>query len=156
AVARRLPSELKATQAVTPMPLGARYSWPLANSQNRAVLSQEALTRRLPSGLKATFLTTSVCPLRVRSSCPVVTSQSFKLPEAKLPLARLRGLPGTPPPTASRLPSGLKARQKTKSVGPLKLASSLPLSVFHIWTVLSGLSKGKLHSAVARSLPSGL
>ena len=63
------------------------------------------LARVVPSGLKATELTTSECPLRVRNSVPVETSHSFMV-LSQLPLARV-------------FPSGLKATEATRSECPV-------------------------------------
>ena len=51
-------------------PLRVRVSWPVAASQTFTVPSTLAEAIRLPSGLNATLLTPSVCPLRVRISSP--------------------------------------------------------------------------------------
>ena len=59
-----------------------------------------------PSGLKATLLTASVCPLRVRTSWPVCASHTFTV-LSSLPLTR-------------RLPSGLKATLQTPAGVPLE------------------------------------
>ncbi len=75
---------------------------PVAASQRRRVLSKEPETRRLPSGLKATDCTRSVCPWRGGPmGLPVAASQ------------RRRVL--SPEPETRRLPSGLKATELTQS-----------------------------------------
>src|SRR5579864_9449827 len=53
------------------------FSLPGCTSHTFTVWSLEALARRLPSGLKQTLLRRSVCPLRVRSSCPFSASYTF-------------------------------------------------------------------------------
>jgi hypothetical protein len=63
-----------------------------------------------PSGLKATELIQRVCPVRIRSSQPVATSQSWTVPSA--------------PPDARVRPSGLKATEVTISECPLCTTSS--------------------------------
>src|SRR5205807_124904 len=60
----------------------SRTRFPEAHGQGEAsqiltVPSEEALARRLPSGLKTTLLTGSVCPLKVSVSWPVAASQTF-------------------------------------------------------------------------------
>ena len=71
-------------------------SWPVFASHILIVLSSPPVTRRLPSGAKATPR-----PLIVRSSWPVRASHTFTSGNA----------PGPPPPPmvlATRVPSGLK------------------------------------------------
>ena len=86
-----------------------RISCPVAASRHTSspVRSELAEASRLPSGLNATLQTSSVCPLRVRNSCPVAASQIFtvwsKLPEA------------------SRLLSGLNATLLMSLVWPLRV-----------------------------------
>src|SRR6185295_2342450 len=90
--------------------------------------------RRLPSGLKATFLT-DFASLRVRTSRPLAASHNFTVLSSDA--------------VARRLPSGLKATPMTACVCPLRVLTSWPLSASHNFTVLSA-------EAVAKRLLSGL
>src|SRR5262249_58777766 len=69
-------------------------------SQTLTVPSQDALARRLPSGLKHTpptrsmYPSRSMCPWRVRIASPVRASHTFTVPSSQA--------------VAIRLPSGLK------------------------------------------------
>src|SRR5262249_3123792 len=67
---------------------------PVVASQERTSNPLSRETTRRPSELKQTLWTLAVCPLRVRSSCPVAASHTFTVWSA-LALAR-------------HLPSGLK------------------------------------------------
>src|SRR5262249_34856017 len=130
ALARRLPSGLKAT-LLTPPPCLKVNSWPVWASHTFTVLSAEPLAKRLPSGLKATHQIASVCPLNENRSWPTWSSQSFS------------DFPAT---LAKPLPSGLKATPKPAS---LRERSSRLVWASHTFTVLSA-------EALARRLPSGL
>src|SRR5229473_1716559 len=110
---------------------------------NLTVLSQEALARRLPSGLKATLCTQLVCPLRESSSWPVCASHTFTSP----------GLLNSPPPETMRLPSGLNATLLTSLVCPLRESSSWPVCASHTFTS-PGLPSTPLPETMR--LPSGL
>ena len=68
---------------------------------------------RLPSGLNATLVTVSVCPLRERISWPLSASHTFTV---------LSWLPLT-----MRLPSGLNATLMTAPVCPLRVRISCAL-----------------------------
>src|SRR5207248_2599912 len=100
ALARRLPSGLKATQATGPVcPVRTISCFPSAVSHNVTALSSDALARRLPSGLKATPKIGA--DPRVSFTSPVAASQNriFGPPVLNLTLTQ---------PT-TRVPSGLKA-----------------------------------------------
>src|SRR5262245_40829570 len=91
----------------------------------------------LPSGENATLRTASVCPLRVRVSCPVCASHTFTsqgvyclLFSSHLPL-----------PEAIRLPSAENATHKTWPVCPLRVRASCPVCASHTFTVLSSLAE---------------
>ena len=75
------------------------------------------LTRRPPSGLKATLTSAAVCPLHVRSSWPVCAFHTFTVlsPEA---LAR-------------SWPFGLKATRRAAPLWPLQVKSSWPVRASH-------------------------
>ena len=92
---------------------------------------------RLPSGLNATLVTTSVCPLRTRTSWPFSASHTFTVSS------------DTAVPETMRLPSGLNATLDTSSVCPLRVRTSWPVSASHTFTVLSPLP-------LTMRLPSGL
>ena len=84
----------------------------------------------LPSGLNATDMTASVCPLRVARSLPVATSHS------------LIGL------VAARRGQRLAVRAERHgldrmAVCPLRVARSLPVATSHSLTVLSQLARGQ-------------
>ena len=89
----------------------------------------------MPSGLNATPVTPSVCPLSVSSSWPVAASQTLTV-SSQLAEAR-------------RLPSGLNATPVTSPVCPLSVSSSWPVAASQSLTVWSQLAE-------ARRLPSGL
>ena len=78
---------------------------------------------RLPSGLNATLVTGSVCPLSVSISVPLSASHTLTV------LSQL--------PLTMRLPSGLNDTLLTPSVCPLRVRISVPLSASHTLTVLS-------------------
>src|SRR5262249_35466900 len=61
-----------------------------------------ALAMRVPSGLKATLVTSRVCPLRARTSWPVCKSHTFTSPGVS-------EWKESPEPLTMRLPLGLKA-----------------------------------------------
>ena len=67
----------------------------MSASHTFTVWSSLPVTMRLPSGLNATLMTPSVCPLRESSSWPVSASHTFTV------LSQL--------PVTMRLPSGLNA-----------------------------------------------
>ena len=98
--ARMLPSGEKTTEStsppddsqdtlglVFPPPESVDSSRPVATSHNLIVSSHEPEARTLPSGEKATDVTSSVCPVRVHNSLPVDTSHrlivSSQAPEAR-------------------------------------------------------------------------
>ena len=58
------------------MPLSTAISAPVAASHTRAVLSQDAVTTRVPSGEKAAELTPASCPLSTAISAPVAASHT--------------------------------------------------------------------------------
>ena len=110
---RSLPDDMSHT-LVVPSPLPEASAW--------------------PSGEKATTteVIQSVRPLRVRSSRPLATSQSFK----------------PSPPETSVCPSGEKATDLTKNVCPLRVRSSRPLATSQSLMVVSQLPE-------ASTFPSG-
>src|SRR5262249_36516467 len=112
-----------------------RHRGTLAASHTFTVLSSLPEAMRLPSGLNATPLTHSVCPLRVRSSLPVAASPTST------------GVSPLPAPT--RMPTGRSAPRLTQSVCPFRERVSLPVAASHTFTVLSSLPE-------AMRLPSGL
>jgi hypothetical protein len=69
------------------------------------VLSSDAVTTRLPSGLKAALFTVRVWPLRTAASVPVSASHSRAVLSSDA--------------VTTRLPSGLKAALCTEFVCPL-------------------------------------
>ena len=135
---------------------------------------------RLPSGLNATLVTMSVCPLRERTSWPVAASHTFTVLSSlpltmRLPSAlnatlvtladvslEARGPPGrcprpTPSPSVSqlpltmRLPSALiRHAVDAVAVCPLRVRTSWPVSASHTFTVLSRAPP------LTMRLPSGL
>jgi hypothetical protein len=52
-------------------------AWPVRASHTFTVPSSSREARRAPSELKATLVTWSVCPLRVRTSWPLCASHTF-------------------------------------------------------------------------------
>ena len=108
--------------------LGVGLDRPLAAARrprptSRMKPSLPAEARVLPSGAKATALTGSMCPLRVRTSRPASGSQSLTVRSS---LAE-----------ASSLPSGAKATDQTLSVCPLRVWISRPVPTSQIRTVRS-------------------
>ena len=93
------------------------------------------MTIRDPSGLNDAECPHSVCPLSVRTSAPLLASQTF---------AVLSSLAVT-----IRDPSGLNDAEMTASVCPLSVRTSAPLFASHTFAVLSRL-------AVTIRDPSGL
>src|SRR5262249_5083540 len=89
---------------------------PVRASQSRAVWSDEEVTTRLPSGLKATVLISFLCPARTNSNRPVAASQrravlsGYRLPETRCD------------------PSGLKSTELTAAEWPRSTATASPLS----------------------------
>ena len=75
---------LKAARRPLRVPLEGARSLPESASQTRAVVSYEAVTTRLPSGLNAAELTGWVCPWRVARGLPESASQTCAVlsPEA--------------------------------------------------------------------------
>ena len=69
---------------------------PESASQTRAVLSNEAVTTRLPSGLNAAVRTIAVCPWREAMVVPESASQTRAV---------------SPEAVTTRLPSGLNAAE---------------------------------------------
>ena len=105
-----------------------------SSGQTRAVLSSEAVTTRLPSGLNAAELTSAVCPWREASLAGVgVQTRAVVSPEA----------------VTTRLPSGLNAARRTYAVCPWSGARVLLVSASQTRAVLSS-------EAVTTRLPSGL
>ncbi len=98
---------------------------PLRASQSRRVRSSDAVTRRVPSGLKvACPLTGPVCPRSTAISRPVSPSQSR-------PVWSIDA-------EASLVPSRLNARRLTVFVCPDRIPISLPADVSHSRTSQSG------------------
>ena len=87
-------------------PWSVARALPESASQTRAVLSSEAVTTRLPSGLNAAELTASVCPWRVARALPESASQTRAVLSADA--------------VTTRLPSGLNAAELTECGVPLE------------------------------------
>ena len=157
ALARRLPSGLKATLLIRPtFPLYVTTSRPVCASHTFTSVVQAVLgpvptptllpeATRLPSGLKATgpipprteslSSTGPANPLKVRSSWPVCASHTFTVRSAAA-LTRRR-------------PSGLNATLWTGPVCPVRVTGSRPVWMSHTFTVRSA-------AALTRRRPSGL
>jgi hypothetical protein len=90
----------------TVAPASRAYSPAGATSQTCMFVSIPAEAMCLPSGLKATFPTSRVCPVGVRTRAPEVVSQSLTA------LSR--------PAEASRLPRGSKAALLTGPLRPVR------------------------------------
>jgi hypothetical protein len=71
--------------------LASAASLPVSASHSRAVLSADAVTTRLPSGLKAALHTRFVWPLRTAASLPVSASHSRACRQTLSPRACHRG-----------------------------------------------------------------
>ncbi len=84
---------------------------PESASHNRAVLSSDAVTTRLPSGLNAAELTGPVCPWRVAMVLPESASQTRAVLSAEA--------------VTTRLPSGLNAAECTEPRVPLERGEGL-------------------------------
>ncbi len=85
-------------------------------SQSRAVWSDDEVTARRPSGLKATVQMAFLCPARTASNRPLAASQKRAV------------LSGNALPETSRDASGLKCTELTSEEWPRNTATSLPLS----------------------------
>ena len=70
----------------------------------RAVLSHDAVTTRVPSGLNAALCTQALCPMSVASAAPVVASQTRAVASQEA--------------VTMREPSGLNAALFTRPVCP--------------------------------------
>src|SRR5215470_13383471 len=79
--------------------------------QIRAVLSTDAVTTRVPSGLNAADLTSSSCPRRTLISFPVIASQIRAVLSADA--------------VTMRFPPGLKAAEVIQETCPRRTAISL-------------------------------
>src|SRR4051812_36059232 len=77
-------------------------SFPVAASQMRAVLSEELVTMRFPSGLKAADHTEFSCPDRTASCLPVEASQTRAVLSLVVAVVTMRA------------PSGLKVADQTE------------------------------------------
>ena len=116
---------------------GSPICLPLSASHSRAVLSSDAVTMRLPSGLNAALITASVWPV---SGSPICLPLSASHSRAVL----------SKDAVTMRLPSGLNAALRTPAVWPVSGSPiCLPLSASHSRAVLS-------EDAVTMRLPSGL
>ena len=98
------------------------------------MLSQLALASVSPSGLNATPVTASVCPVRVALGRPVTASHSHPVLLSS--------------PLANIVPSGLNATLVTTPVCPVRVVLCCPVSASHSCTVRS--------FPVASVSPSGL
>ena len=81
------------------------------------------MTTRDPSGLNDAEETRSVCPLSVRTSAPLLASQTFAV------LSQLA--------VTTRDPSGLNDAESTLAVCPLSVRTSAPLLASQTFAVLS-------------------
>src|SRR5258706_190512 len=115
-------------------PLSSAISLPLSASQMRAQ-SEDAVTTRLPSGMKPALCTPYAWPLSSAISVPPSAFQMRAVLSADA--------------VTTRLPSGLKPALRTESVWPLSRAISVPLSASQMRAVLAA-------DAVTTRLPSGL
>src|SRR5438034_1290675 len=112
-------------------------AWVSHTSHSRAVLSSDAVTMRLPSGLNAALPTPRVWPL---SGSPIGLPVSASHSRAVQ----------SPDAVIMRLPSGLNAALNTQSEWPSSgLPIGLPVSASHTRAVRSA-------DAVMMRLPSGL
>src|SRR5262245_56492207 len=128
-VARCLPSGLKHTLAATLTGLSRlRSALPVSRSHTFGVLSGCPEARRLPSGLKHTLRTLDLLARRTRGGSSLCMFQTFTSP----PLPWTASDPG-----ATRLPSGLKARQRRRLGWALKECIISPLSTSQTLTVPS-------------------
>ena len=109
-----VPSGLNATLLIQPVcPVSVLRSVPVLASHKRTMPSLPPLAIVVPLGLNATLLTELVCPPISANSTPVCASY-IQIP--------------TPPPTASRLPSGEYA---ICSILPLPRRARTPSGKFH-------------------------
>src|SRR5262249_15037363 len=118
AVARRLPSGLKATAAIWAVcPRRTTSGLLEAAAHSRAVWSRLAVARRRPSGLKDTAATALSCPRRTASGLPEAVSHSRAVPSL--------------PAVARWPPSGLKTTESTTASCPRRTAGCLPEAASH-------------------------
>ena len=104
---------------ITTLTLSVCRAAPVAESQSRTVLSSEADATSLPSGEKATALTSSKWPSSVCSAAPVAKSQSRTV------LSR-ENMP--PEADATSLPSGEKATVLTPFEWPSSVCRAAPVA----------------------------
>src|SRR5262245_46627506 len=169
----RVPSGLNATLRTRCPGLRVRTSRPVLASHTLSALSRLPEARSRPSGLKATQVTASVCPLRDSTSRASAGAQiltvSSSLPEARSLPSRLYATHRTPPscPFNVRLSGPLSAAQ-TLIVAPpnetIRVPSGLNLALYEPvlrvslrWPVLASHSlsvPSALPSRIRR--PSGL
>ena len=144
---------------------GVAERFTFVRSQTFSVLSFDPLAIRVPSGLKATLVTTPMCPRNVNVSWPVDASQiltvlSWDAARDPLPVRTERDASDTSrvpfdgqgllargrshtftvsssDPLAIRFPSGLKATLSTSPVCPFRVKVSWPVDASQTLTVLS-------------------
>src|SRR5580765_58700 len=113
AVAIQRPSALKATSSTPPEWIRSSATWfPVRTFQTRASRSVLDVTRRDPSGLKASEVRAAVCPVSVYSPRPVRPSQTRAVQSEEA--------------VATCLPSGEKAAATTSPAWPLRALTSVP------------------------------
>ena len=91
----------------------------------RRLVRDSPVTIREPSGLNDAEMTGPVCPLSVRTSAPLLASQTFAVV--------------SPLPVTTREPSGLNDAEQTGPVCPLSVRTSAPLRASQTFAVLSRL-----------------
>ena len=116
---------------------GGSTSRPVAGSHWRTVPSEDAVTKRAPSGLNAALVTLLACPRQVATSAPVAASHTRAVLSS--------------PPVASRAPSGLKATAQRGAVWPAHAAVGFPVVASNTVTRLQSPSVRQASRA-----PSGL
>src|SRR5205823_2098854 len=97
-------------------------SVPVATSHKRSVLSLLPVANILPSAVIATLSTQSSCPLKLRTTLPVATSQSCTSPELSRP---------SPPTDTRRELSEEKTTMDAEPRRGVRRCSNLPLAVSH-------------------------
>src|SRR5262249_38285636 len=133
AAASHLPSGAKTRLKLLPATASMEKtasSLPVSTSQIRTVSPASIFgppldANRLPSGENATATASDLCPVRRRSSLPLLKSQRRTVPSK---LAE-----------ASRLPSGEQATPRTEPLCPWRRRTSLPVDTSQTWTCSSWL-----------------
>ena len=118
-----MPSGENATACTKPLGLvmgNVRSNVPVWAFHSLAIWSLDPVNNLVPSGEKATDVTTLLCPMSVRSTSPVCRSQSRAI-QSQLSLW------GSTDPVSKRGPSGENASEETSQVCPVNACRTSPV-----------------------------